>query len=179
MSSDSIDKLTGTEFQPTQRAIQPLEHGRLVMETDNSNVIRLRRSGVDPETGFEDLPIIEFAGAGVATLQFQLIFQPTEDSFPCLVSNPRFALRVFWDEESTSFLAVPVNAGACNRSMRWIVEGVTALNALHDFWRGQDDSVRHPESTVPEKSGELANKLAEVLGTFVGAVGGAFLRGSS
>ena len=87
--------MSETTFVPTQRATKPLQHGRIVWEIDNSKVIRFTEIPHGPATASEPLPEIEFVGEGIVTYEIQLIYQPTPESFPCLVSNPRFRLRVF------------------------------------------------------------------------------------
>ena len=160
---DSVD------FTPTQRATQSLEHGRLVWETDNSNVLRIRRTPHDPGAGPEPPPIVDFVGQGIATYEIKMIYQPTRESFPCLVSNPRFRFRVFWDDKTGTYLATPIDSGEMNQSTEWLYEGIRTMNAMHDHWQSQATGEINSPSDHP--NAPLRNRIAEVLGSFVGAVG--------
>ena len=168
MSSD-------TTFVPTQKATQSLEHGKIIWETSNSNVLRLRRVLHDDGAGPEPRPIIDFAGEGIATYEIKMIYQPQNDSFPCLVSNPRFRLRVFWDDNARTYLATPIDSGEMNQSTDWLLEGVRTMNALHSYSTGYPTDYERVVSSPLEPAGSsFLNKIAEMAGTLVGAVGKVF-----
>ena len=166
--------MTEPTFIPTQRATQTLEHRRIVWETDNSNVIRLKRAPYDSDADPEPPPRIDFVGEGIATYEVKIIYQPTHESFPCLVSNPRFRLKVWRADDANTYLATPVDAAEMNRSSQWLNEGVRTMNALHRYWQGSNVEVVDGDSVSPQADAPLPNRIAEVFGTFVGAVGRVF-----
>ena len=163
--------MDGVDFVPTQRATQALVHGKLIWETDNSNVLRIRKAPHDPKAGPEPPPIVDFVGQGVATYTIKMIYQPNQESFPCLVSNPRFRFRVSWDDNSEAYLATPIDSGEMNQSADWLDEGVRTMNALHDYWQSQATGSDGVASPSDHSSAPLPNKIAEVVGSFVGAAG--------
>ena len=162
-------------FKQIQRASQRLQHGRITWEIDNANVIRFS----SPQEESEPIPMIEFVGEGLATYEIKMIYQPSPNSFPCLVSNPRFTLRVFWDEEVEEYLATPAHSGDMNRSSQWLVEGVQTMNALHEFWRDTQEMKESPDVDLDdlgttgstESDDGWLNKVAAIAGTFAGAFG--------
>ena len=172
--------MTNVEFRPTQKATQKLQHGRITWEIDNANVVRFRNTYGDPKT--IPTPAIEFAGEGLATYEIKMIYQPSPNSFPCLVSNPRFRLTVYWNNKAKEYFATPVDCGEMNRSGEWLSEGVRTMNALHAFSLGGDC----PTESVPTKVDESGitslsqpadgwlNKIAAAGGTFVGSLGKAY-----
>ena len=162
-----------TTFIPTQRATQPLEHGRIICETDNANVIRLKKAPYDPNEGTEPPPIIDVVGEGVATYEIKIIYQPLADDFPCLVSNPRFRLQVFWDDDAEQYLARPIDHEEMNKSLEWLRKGVSTMNALHDHFRGHvSGAVGHSTGRSPTKGDP--NRIAEIFGSLLGAAGRVF-----
>ena len=163
--------MTETTFVLTQRATKPLQHGRIVWEIDNSKVIRFAEMPHDPATTPVPLPEIEFVGEGIATYEMQLIYQPTPESFPCLISNPRFRLRVFWNDEIECYLAAPVDVREMNRSSQWLYEGVQTMNALHAYAQGHKVESDERMSDSDQVSGLLQNRIGEFIGTILGAAG--------
>ena len=147
----------------------PLEHGRVVFEIDNAKVLRFVP---------DRLPEIEFVGEGVATQEINVIYQPTEESFPCLVSSSRFGLRVFWDEENKDYLATPIHTGEMNRSSQWLYDGIQTMNALHRHWKSQTIDSEDTNSPSNRDKGHTSNspidRIAEIVGTFLGAAGRAY-----
>ena len=158
-------------FIPTQRATQSLQHGRIVWEIDNSNVIRFTEIPLHPATTSESLPEIEFVGEGIATYEIQLIYQPTPLSFPCLVSNPRYRLRVFWNNEINGYLATPVDVREMNRSSQWLYDGVQTMNALHAYWQGREPVPDERMANSDQVSSSLQNRIGEFVGSVLGAAG--------
>lgn len=92
----------------------------LLFDLDCGNVIRLKKALPDPSWPGEPPPTIHFVGEGIATYEMKFIYQPTETSFPCLVSNPRFRIRVFWDSEAEDYESVPVDSGEFTQSEKWL-----------------------------------------------------------
>ena len=162
--------MTQTTFIRKQNATKPLEHGRVDFAIDNAEVIRFVP---------DRLPDIEFVGEGVATQEVNVIYQPTQESFPCLVSSSRFRLRVFWDDDSKEYLATPVDAGEMTRSSRWLYDGVQTMNALHSYWASQrigSDETSPPSVNAKEHTrGSPIDRIAELVGTIIGAAGRTFL----
>ena len=171
--------MDGPIFVRRQTATQPLDHGRVVWGTDNADVIRLEKTPHEPDKGKEPPPAMKFVGEGIATYDIKFIYQPTEESFPCLVSNPRFRYRVFWSDEHGEYVATPVDSGEMNQSSRWLHEAVRTMNALHDFWRGGGkDSNDHdpPLSPVDGPDSSLVITSAEIMGTLAAAAAKVWLR---
>lgn len=170
------------EYVHTQKATLPLDHGRIIYETNDSNIIRL-------EIGDSGNPEIKFVGEGVATYEIKMLYQPQPDYFPCLVSNPRFVMRVFWSEENEDFVATPFRSGDMNRSQRWLEEGVRVMNALHRYYEdtlsqdknevGDDcsDSDTLTRSRISSQFSNGAHTLASIAGAFVGAATKQFTTG--
>ncbi len=156
-------------FTPTQRASQKLTHGRITWESDNSNIIKLERTPYDPATGPEPAPSIAFVGEGIATYEIKMIYQPTPDSFPCLISNPRYRLRVFWDNDTETYLARPSDYGEINRSQEWLSEGIRTMNAMYDISQGRQIDPDTLDTPSDEGSDSWLNKLATASGNLLGA----------
>lgn len=165
--------MTETTFIPTQRATQSLKHGKVTWETDNSNIVRLKLSPQDSDSDYR-APEIEFIGEGVATYEIKMIYQPTPESFPCLISNPRYRYQVFWNSAEQEYQARPIDGGEYNRSMQWLHEGVLTMNALHDFSQSEQMSLGKPRPPSDSKRGSLSQSVAEIAGTFVGAASRAY-----
>ena len=165
-SARSVKSVTDTTFIETQKATMPLEHGRVVFEIDNAKVIRLVP---------DRLPDIEFVGEGIATEEINVIYQPTQESFPCVVSSSRFGLRVFWDDDRKEYLATPIHAGEMNRSSRWLYDGIQTMNALHRYWEsqriGSDDTSSPLDHGKELPSSSPIDRVAEIVGTILGAAG--------
>ena len=165
----AVKSVTDTTSIQTQKATMPLEHGRVVFEIDNAKVIRFIP---------DRLPDIEFVGEGIATQEINVIYQPTQESFPCLVSSSRFGLRVFWDDDSKEYLATPVHAGEMNRSSQWLYDGIQTMNALHRYWEsrriGSDDASSPSDHDKGHTSGSPIDRMAEIVGTILGAAGRTF-----
>ena len=165
----------GVAYRPTQRATQKLDHGTIIWEIDNSNIIRF----VTPQDKSEAAPSIKFVGEGLTTYQIKMIYQPSPNSFPCLISNPRFTLQVFWDDDAKEFLATPAHVAEMNRSSEWLVEGVRTMNALHQFWNGTQETKETSDagsndldtSERTQANVSWSDRIAAMAGTFAGAFG--------
>ena len=116
-------------------------------------------------------PQLTLLGRGVATYEIKMFYQPTDESFPCLVSNPRFTLRVFWDDDAKTYRAKPIDIGEMNRSAKWLYEGVQTMNTLHSFLKGHQAASDAVSSPSEPAGGSVLSKIAEFSGTFVGAAG--------
>ena len=171
--TDDTDPIIG------YRATLPLQHGRVIFETDNPNVIKLTISYANSPFG---TPLIDFVGEGVAKYEIKFIYQPTPLSFACLISNPIFRLEVFWSEEHKSYLARLVDAGEFNTSIERLTEARRTMNALHDIYLNdaEDDSSDEidPDDKAPTDPGSPIHSsdswlhtIADLLGTLLGAAG--------
>ena len=167
--------MSETIFIPTQRATQPLEHGRIVWEIDNSKVIRFIEKSYDPVASSDQTPEIEFVGEGIATYEIKMMFQPTPKKFPCLVGNARFTLNVFWDNENKHYLATPVDIREMNQSSQWLYEGVQTMNALYTYWKGCNFASNERNSDLEQSSSLSQSRIAEFIGTILGTAGRYFL----
>ncbi len=167
--------MSETIIIPTQRATQPLEHGRIVWEIDNSKVIRFIEKSYDTVPSSDQMPEIEFVGEGISTYAIKMMFQPTPKEFPCLVSNPRFSLNVFWDNESKHYLATPVDIREMNQSSQWLYEGVQTMNALYAHWKGRSFDSNKRNSDLDQPSSLSQSRIAEFIGTVLGTAGRYFL----
>ena len=117
-----------------QTATVPLEHGRVVYETFDAEVIAIRIvPSAAPELSDDrnhDRVEFRFVGEGPGAVQIKMIYQPSADVPPSLVADVLFKTYLVWDATSEEYVG-HIDSGEWNRESRKLHDGKEVMNALH------------------------------------------------
>ena len=117
-----------------QTATVPFEHGRVVYQTFDAEVIAIRIvPSADPtllDNRNYDRVEFRFVGEGPGAVRIKMIYQPSADSDPSLVANVLFKTYLVWDSTSEEYIG-HIDAVEWNRESQKLHEGMEVMNALH------------------------------------------------
>lgn len=152
-------------FVHQQKATVPLEHGRVIHETFNAEVIALHVvPSDDPELSADpvhDRVVYRFVGEGPCAIRIQMIYQPSVDTGPRLVADVLFKAYLVWNAETDEYVG-HIDAGEWNRETEKLVRGKKAMNDLLAGLRKPDSTPVLEDETTPEvNSDSYARVLKE------------------
>ena len=152
-------------FVHQQKATVPLEHGRVIYETFDAEVIALHvvPSG-NPELSKDpnhDRVEYRFVGEGPGAVQIQMIYQPSVETEPRLVADVLFKAYLEWNAEADEYFG-RIDAGEWNRETEKLVRGKETMNELLAGLRKPDSApVMESENSVEVNSDRYARVLRE------------------
>jgi len=145
-------------FVHQQKATVSLEHGRVIYETFDAEVIALHvvpsSSSELSEDANPDRVEYRFVGEGPGAVRIQMIYQPSVDSSPRLVADVLFKAYLVWNAEADEYVG-HMDAGEWNRETGKLHEGKETMNAL--YYQLQD------ASTIPVLEAENSVEAEERL----------------
>ena len=149
-------------FVHQQKATVSLEHGRVIYETFDAEVIALH---VVPSGNSElsegtsnDRVEYRFVGEGPGAVRIQMIYQPSVETRPRLVADVLFKAYLVWNSESDEYVG-HIDAEEWNQETEKLHEGKETMNALYCQLRDA--------STIPVLEAEDSVEAEERLHTYV------------
>lgn len=140
-------------FVNQQKATVPLEHGRVIYETFDAEVIALYvvpsgNSELSEEPNHDRVEY-RFVGEGPGAVRIQMIYQPSADTKPRLVAEVLFKAYLVWNAEADEYVG-HIDASEWNRETDKLVRGKEAMNELL-AGLGKPDSSPVMESENPDE----------------------------
>ena len=117
-----------------QTAIRHLEHGRVVYETYDAEVIAIRVvSSDEPKLSGSSSPQrmeFRFVGEGPGAIQIQIIYQPSADATPLLVADVLLTAYLEWNAEADEYVG-HIDSAEWNRELEKLNAGKEIMNDLY------------------------------------------------
>jgi addiction module HigA family antidote len=117
-----------------QTAIRHLEHGRVVYETYDAEVIAIRVvSSDEPKLSVSSSPQrmeFRFVGEGPGAIQIQIIYQPSADATPLLVADVLLTAYLEWNAEADEYVG-HIDSAEWNRELEKLNTGKEIMNDLY------------------------------------------------
>ena len=117
-----------------QTAIRHLDHGRVVYETYDAEVIALRILSTDELklAGKSSHNRVEFrfVGEGPGAVRVRMIYQPSTDASPELISDVLFTAYLEWNAEADQYLG-HIDAAEWNRASEELYAAKEKMNELY------------------------------------------------
>ena len=117
-----------------QTATDHLEHGRVVYETYDAEVIALRVVPTDgPKLAGEsshDRVEFRFVGEGPGAVRIRMIYQPSADASPELIADVLFPAYLEWNAEVDQYLG-RIDASEWNRASEELYAAKEKMNELY------------------------------------------------
>ena len=153
-----------------QEATVPLEHGRVIYETFDAEVIALHvvPSGNSERSEGPNHDQVEyrFVGEGPGAVRIQMIYQPSADSKPRLVADVLFKAYLVWNAEADEYVC-HIDSAEWNRETRKLQDGKETMNELYHEFQGASSipSVPTQNSAKPylESYADVLKEAEELL----------------
>ena len=117
-----------------QTAIRHLDHGRVVYETYDDEVIALRVLSTDEPKlagkSSHDRVEFRFVGEGPGAVRIRMVYQPSADASPDLIADVLFTAYLEWNAEADQYFG-HIDASEWNRASEELYAAKEKMNDLY------------------------------------------------
>ena len=171
-NSLEVDSGPQTSFVQQKKATIPLEHGRVIYETFDAEVIALHvvPSG-SPELSKDpthDRVEYRFVGEGPGAVRVQLIYQPSVEAKPRLVADVLFKAYLVWNADADEYVG-HIDGGEWNRETEKLVRGKETMNELLAGLRKPDSSPAMEDDNHVEVHSDLYARVLKEAEALLGS----------